>query len=151
MKSGDGEDKTRHILVNDIMEEVSKYSNHEKWKKLLDYGILSKSQSHTLWKDRLPELDRLTSLMVHRWNTGLCDIVPEATIATAKATMVDNGIDSFTNGIDKLTVSSFLCNFIKFKGMKGSDFSQHQLVSSIASNAYVQIQGVGLGRGYVHD
>ena len=39
--SGDGEDKTRHILVNDIMEEVSKYSNHEKWKKLLDYGILS--------------------------------------------------------------------------------------------------------------
>ena len=112
MKSGDGEDKTRHILVNDIMEEVSKYSNHEKWKKLLDYGILSKSQSHTLWKDRLPELDRLTSLMVHRWNTGLWDIVPEATIATAKATMVDNGIDSFTNGIDKLTVSSFLCNFM---------------------------------------
>ena len=60
--SGHDDDKTRHVLPEDIMSEITKSCN-EKWVELVKEGFLSKSLLPLIWKDRKREVDRLLSLM----------------------------------------------------------------------------------------
>ena len=64
--SGQGDDKTRHVLPEGVMSELTKSSNQPKWLELVNEGILSKSLLSLIWKDlqlAQLEVDRLLSLM----------------------------------------------------------------------------------------
>ena len=64
--SGQGDDKTRHVLPEGIMSEVNKSSYRPKWQELVNEGILSTSLLPLIWKDfqlAQSEVDRLLSLM----------------------------------------------------------------------------------------
>ena len=61
---GDRGDRTRHRLPEHIMSQISKPQHVQNWRDLVSDGILVASLLQALWVDRVPEIERLLSLMI---------------------------------------------------------------------------------------